>query len=91
VVILTANRGGPGLSSLSSHSLVPVITACRTIGGGWLRDNHPMVIAGPFVVVLTTAEEQELIARARCGRIEHRDRVRARIVLAGSPRCSSSR
>lgn len=49
-----------------------------------------MVIAGPFVVVLTTAEKQELIARARSGRTEHRDRVRARIVLAAATGASNA-
>ena len=48
------------------------------------RDNHPMASTSPFVVVLTPAEEAVLRARARSGRTEHRDRVRARIVLAAA-------
>jgi transposase len=38
----------------------------------------------PFVIVLTTVEEVVLSARARSGRSEHRDVVRARIVLAAA-------
>lgn len=40
--------------------------------------------------MLTTAEKQELIARARSGRTEHRDRVRARIVLAAATGASNA-
>ncbi|MCA1835309.1 MAG: IS630 family transposase [Actinobacteria bacterium] len=43
-----------------------------------------MPVTSPFVIVLTTTEETELLARARGGRTEHRDRVRARIVLAAA-------
>ena len=38
----------------------------------------------PFVIVLTTLEEAVLTARARSGRAEHRDVLRARIVLAAA-------
>lgn len=38
----------------------------------------------PFVVVLTSAEEAVLTARVGSGRTEHRDRVRAQIVLAAA-------
>ena len=38
------------------------------------------------VAVLTVAEEVVWTALARSGRIDHRDRVQARIVLAGRPR-----
>jgi len=41
-------------------------------------------VTSPFVVVLTAAEETELLARVRSGRTEHRDRVRAQIVLAAA-------
>ncbi len=47
-----------------------------------------MSITSPFVVVLTAAEEVVLSQRVRSGRTEHRDRVRAQIVLgaaAGHP------
>ncbi len=43
-----------------------------------------MPITSPFVVVLTAAEEIVLLQRARCARTEHRDRVRAQIVLAAA-------
>jgi transposase len=43
-----------------------------------------MAVTSPFVVVLTPAEEAVLRARAGSGRTEHRDRVRARIVLAAA-------
>jgi transposase len=47
-------------------------------------DNHPMPPTSPFVVVLSAAEHAELTARANSGRTEHRDRVRARIVLGAA-------
>ena len=40
--------------------------------------------SSPFVVVLTAAERAVLTTRARSGRTEHRDRVRAQIVLAAA-------
>lgn len=43
-----------------------------------------MAICSPFVVALTTLEESVLSARARAGRSQHRDVVRARIVLAAA-------
>jgi transposase len=43
-----------------------------------------MPVTSPFVIVLTAAEEAVLTARARSGRTEHRDRMRARIVLAAA-------
>lgn len=43
-----------------------------------------MPVTSPFVIVLTPAEETVLTARVRSGRTEHRDRVRARIVLAAA-------
>jgi transposase len=47
-------------------------------------DNAAMPVASPFVIVLTVAEEAMLTLRARSGRTEHRDRVRAQIVLAAA-------
>jgi transposase len=47
-------------------------------------DNAAMSVTSPFVVVLTAAEEAVLTARARSGRTEYRDRLRARIVLAAA-------
>jgi transposase len=43
-----------------------------------------MPVASPLVIVLTPTEEAELLARVRGGRTEHRDRVRAQIVLAAA-------
>ncbi|MDQ3455448.1 MAG: helix-turn-helix domain-containing protein, partial [Actinomycetota bacterium] len=43
-----------------------------------------MAISSPYVIVLTTVEEAILRACARSGRSEHRDVVRARIVLAAA-------
>jgi len=43
-----------------------------------------MAISSPFVVVLSTLEEAVLRRRVGSGRTEHRDRVRARIVLAAA-------
>ncbi len=49
-----------------------------------------MPVSSPFVIVLTTTEETELLTRARSGRSEHRDRVRARIVLAAAAGASNA-
>ena len=49
-----------------------------------------MAISSPFMVVLTAAEEAVLTARARSGRAEHRDRVRAQIVLAAAAGVSNA-
>jgi transposase len=43
-----------------------------------------MVITSPFVVVLAATEEAVLTKRASSGRAEHRDRIRAQIVLAAA-------
>lgn len=43
-----------------------------------------MTVSSPFVVRLSVVEEAVLRARARAGRSEHRDVVRARIVLAAA-------
>jgi transposase len=43
-----------------------------------------MPVSSPFVIVLSSAEEAVLSARARSGRTEHRDRVRAQLVLAAA-------
>jgi transposase len=81
------NRGRARLSSRRSGLAIPV---CRLIGGVGLRDNLLMPVTSPFVVVLTAAEEAVLTARARSGRTEYRDRVRARIVLAAAAGCSNA-
>jgi transposase len=47
-------------------------------------DNVAMPIASPVRIVLSPSERAALTARARSGRTEHRDRVRARIVLAAA-------
>jgi transposase len=49
-----------------------------------------MPVTSPFVIVLTAAEEAVLTARARSGRTEHRDRIRARIVLAAAGGASNA-
>lgn len=49
-----------------------------------------MPVTSPFVVVLSAAEEAVLTARARSGRTEHRDRVRALIVLAAAAGASNA-
>lgn len=43
-----------------------------------------MSMSSPFVIVLTTIEEAVLTARARSARGQHRDVIRARIVLAAA-------
>ncbi len=43
-----------------------------------------MSLSSPFVIVLTTVEEAVLTARARAARGQHRDVIRARIVLAAA-------
>lgn len=43
-----------------------------------------MVISSPFVIILTAADREELSARVRGARTEHRDRTRASIVLAAA-------
>jgi transposase len=47
-------------------------------------------VTSPFVIVLTAAEETVLTARAGSGRTEHRDRVRAQIVLAAADGVSNA-
>jgi transposase len=49
-----------------------------------------MPVTSPFVIVLTAAEETVLSSRVRSGRTEHRDRVRARIVLAAADGASNA-
>jgi transposase len=49
-----------------------------------------MPVTSPFVIVLSASEKSELLARARSGRTEHRDRVRARIVLAAAAGASNA-
>ena len=49
-----------------------------------------MPVTSPFVIVLTAAEEAVLTARARSGRTEYRDRMRARIVLAAAGGASNA-
>jgi transposase len=53
-------------------------------------DNPAVPVTSPFVVVLTAAERAVLTARARSGRTEHRDRTRARIVLAAAAGASNT-
>lgn len=53
-------------------------------------DNAAMPITSRLVIVLTAAEEAVLTVRARGGRTEHRDRVRARIVLAAATGASNA-
>ena len=55
-----------------------------------MPDNAAMPATSPFVIVLTTTEEAVLTVRARSGRTEHRDRVRARIVLAAAAGVSNA-
>jgi transposase len=53
-------------------------------------DNSAVPVTSPFVIVLTAAEEAVLTARVRSGRTEHRDRIRARIVLAAAGGASNA-
>jgi len=55
-----------------------------------MPDNAAMPATSPFVIVLTATEEAVLTVRARSGRTEHRDRVRARIVLAAAAGVSNT-
>lgn len=43
-----------------------------------------MVITSPFIIVLSAADREELTARVRAARTEHRDRLRAQFVLAAA-------
>lgn len=45
-----------------------------------------MMISSPFVIALTDSERAVLTARVRAARTEHRDRMRAKIVLAAAER-----
>jgi transposase len=47
-----------------------------------VRHKDHMPVSSPFVIVLTDPERRELSRRAHSTRTPHRDRVRARIVLA---------
>jgi transposase len=49
-----------------------------------LRDNKIVIISSPYVIILSTAEHQELTLRAHAARAAHRDVIRARIVLAAA-------
>jgi transposase len=51
---------------------------------GDLRHKDHMRVTSPFVIVLTDSERRYLSRRARSTRTAHRDRVRARIVLAAA-------
>src|ERR687883_499757 len=51
-------------------------------GGNGLRHKDHMPVSSPFVIVLTDPERRVLSRRARSTRTPHRDRIRARIVLA---------
>jgi hypothetical protein len=69
------------------------VTAAPALSGP--ADRPPVAQPGvppssPFVIVLTAAEESVLTARAGSGRTEHRDRVRARIVLAAAAGVSNA-
>ena len=55
-----------------------------------MGDNSAMAITSPFVVALTAEEHAELTARTRSGPTEHRDRVRAQIVLAAAVGASNA-
>lgn len=50
-----------------------------------MADNGLKTVCSPFVIVLTAVEEAVLSARTRSVRSQHRDVVRARIVLAALP------
>ena len=43
-----------------------------------------MPVQSPYLIVLSAKEEAVLVARARSVRSQHRDRLRARIVLAAA-------
>src|SRR5215210_4223676 len=62
--------------------------AAAEVGAG--ADNPAMPVTSPFVIVLTAAEEAVLTVRACSGRTEHRDRMRARIVLAAAGGASNA-
>src|SRR3954463_14601084 len=58
---------------------------CRRVLPGHLdevRHKDHMPVSSPFVIILTDPERRELSRRARSTRTPHRDRIRARIVLA---------
>ena len=55
-----------------------------------LRDNKVMIISSPFVIILSTAEHQELTCRANAARAAHREVIRARIVLAAADGSSNA-
>lgn len=60
------------------------LSACRRAGGAVRVDNGVMSMSSPFVIVLTSVEEAVLTARARAARGQHRDVIRARVVLAAA-------
>ena len=49
-----------------------------------------MVISSPFVIDLTEPDRSALTGRVRAARTEHRDRLRARIVLAAANGCTNA-
>ena len=58
-----------------------VLSACRVAIRWEVRNNTQMPATSPFAIDLSAAEEAVLSARARSGRTEYRDRLRAMIVL----------
>src|SRR5262245_47525404 len=51
---------------------------------GRVRHKDQMPVPSPYLIVLTSEEEAVLMARARSVRSQHRDRLRAQIVLAAA-------
>src|SRR5512140_1877981 len=59
-------------------------SACRRRGVVRVRHNLPMPVMTPFEIVLNEGQRRLLLARARRSSGEHRDVLRARIVLAAA-------
>jgi transposase len=49
-----------------------------------VRDNKIMVIASPFVIILSAHEHHTLTVRANAARTPHRDMIRAQIILSAA-------
>ncbi len=64
-----------------AERVLGAVSACRLRPQFRPRHKDRMRVSSPDVVVLTSEEHQVLTGRARSGRTEHRDRVRAQIVL----------
>jgi transposase len=64
--------------------MAAAVTACLLAPGRRVRHNDQMPVISPYRIVLSAGEKSVLMACARSGRSQYRDRLRAQIVLAAA-------